>query len=138
MNICVVHNKEYLNNLFLCEDCILEQNIIINNGRELFQNNITTNILELNNNGTINQIDNEVNDDIKLISPYLNYNSKLDIYNTINEKSTCNICLLDINYNDIIRTLNCEHFYHAKCIDKWFEKKSSCPMCRNNLYKNNL
>lgn len=131
MNICVFHNKEYLNNLFLCEDCILEQNTIINNGIELFQNNTVT------NNGTINQIDNEVNDDIKLISPCLNNNSKLDIYN-INEKLTCNICLLDINYNDIIRILNCEHFYHANCIDKWFEKKSSCPLCRNNLYENNL
>ncbi|CAE7227649.1 Rnf128 [Symbiodinium natans] len=34
---------------------------------------------------------------------------------------------------DICRVLDCTHIFHAKCIDMWFVKASSCPLCKNDL-----
>eukprot|EP00434_Breviolum_minutum_P004627 symbB.v1.2.004078.t1/scaffold200.1/size464218/8 len=34
---------------------------------------------------------------------------------------------------DICRVLDCTHVFHAKCIDLWFVKASSCPLCKNDL-----
>ncbi|CAE7944684.1 Pex2 [Symbiodinium sp. KB8] len=34
---------------------------------------------------------------------------------------------------DICRVLDCAHIFHAKCIDMWFVKASSCPLCKNDL-----
>ena len=31
--------------------------------------------------------------------------------------------------NDVIK-LSCNHYFHKKCILEWFEKNSSCPICR--------
>ena len=40
----------------------------------------------------------------------------------------CCICL-DNNKKDLI-ILKCNHIYHKDCIDKWFDKENSCPLCR--------
>lgn len=142
MIICPVHNKEYLDNLYLCSDCILEQRIIINNGILLFNPNSNDNQTIINesiNDNIIIEYSNENEENNILVSPFLNNNSKIELFKETNKESNketiCNICLLNINYNDIIRILNCNHLFHIKCIDKWFEQKSSCPLCRNNLYK---
>jgi hypothetical protein len=34
---------------------------------------------------------------------------------------------------DIIRTTICNHIFHHKCSDKWFEMKITCPNCRRNI-----
>ena len=26
--------------------------------------------------------------------------------------------------------LECEHYFHMKCIKKWFTKKNMCPLCK--------
>jgi hypothetical protein len=52
----------------------------------------------------------------------------------------CLICLQEINNNK--KTLECQHIFHKKCIEKWFYdknprwdeydcyRKNSCPICR--------
>jgi E3 ubiquitin-protein ligase ATL6/9/15/31/42/55 len=62
---------------------------------------------------------------------------------------TCAICLSDILDGELISTLPCnlKHCFHTYCLENWFEKNSSCPICRakfnsilsgvNNLNINN-
>ncbi len=44
------------------------------------------------------------------------------------EKETCPICL--DGYDDMLKTLDCEHHFHRDCIDKWLLTHISCPVCR--------
>ncbi len=44
---------------------------------------------------------------------------------------TCCICLED---NEIdLKTLLCGHKYHRECIETWFTKEESCPLCRDEF-----
>ena len=43
----------------------------------------------------------------------------------------CSICLTDITLNK--KELSCKHKYHTECIDKWLERKSTCPICRKEV-----
>ena len=47
----------------------------------------------------------------------------------------CSICLNEIENNDEYKT-NCNHTFHKKCIDKWFQKSHRCPLCRNSKFNN--
>lgn len=61
----------------------------------------------------------------------------------------CSICFEEIATKDKT-TLNCDHIYHEKCIEKWFSINHQCPLCRkskfdktikefeDNYYKNTL
>lgn len=44
----------------------------------------------------------------------------------------CPICYEDIGEGV---QLKCKHVYHSGCIDTWFMKKTSCPMCRYDIIK---
>ena len=50
--------------------------------------------------------------------------------------NTCPICYEDFKIKEYKRTLNhCTHYFHKKCIDKWFRKNQgnmNCPICRTN------
>jgi hypothetical protein len=52
----------------------------------------------------------------------------------IDTDSNCCICLEQYYTNTYKRTLDCNHHFHKKCIDKWFraclDDDISCPMCR--------
>mmetsp|Transcript_12582 Transcript_12582/g.37821 ORF Transcript_12582/g.37821 Transcript_12582/m.37821 type:complete len:987 (+) Transcript_12582:235-3195(+) len=45
----------------------------------------------------------------------------------------CTVCLGEWEEGDLLRTLPCDHFFHAKCIDRWLSRHSSCPICRASL-----
>ncbi len=48
----------------------------------------------------------------------------------------CFICMDDYKVGEFKRVLpTCTHCFHKKCIDKWLKKKSSCPICRDELIK---
>ncbi|XP_058742078.1 RING-H2 finger protein ATL70-like [Vicia villosa] len=48
--------------------------------------------------------------------------------------SSCSICLGDYEESDMLRLLpNCDHLYHASCIDPWLRLHSNCPICRKSL-----
>ncbi|MCD7472896.1 hypothetical protein HAX54_014313 [Datura stramonium] len=46
---------------------------------------------------------------------------------------TCPICLTEYHPKEIVKCIpECEHCFHAECIDEWLKIKGSCPVCRNN------
>ncbi|RNA21905.1 E3 ubiquitin-ligase RNF181-like [Brachionus plicatilis] len=48
----------------------------------------------------------------------------------------CPICLIAFEEEGQTRAVkipNCGHIFHCDCILKWFEKTSSCPLCRFEL-----
>jgi hypothetical protein len=50
------------------------------------------------------------------------------------EREPCSICMEPLNRNlsNSVRTLDiCQHRFHSKCIEKWFEEKPCCPCCRH-------
>ena len=48
-------------------------------------------------------------------------------------KLECTVCLLPFKDGDPIKTLQCLHCYHGKCIDDWLAKRSTCPTCNFNM-----
>ena len=67
-------------------------------------------------------------DDVSDIQIFANV-LKLGIYND----TICSICLENFNNDDEVRVLNCNHYYHDKCISKWFERNSKCPLCNKDM-----
>ena len=53
--------------------------------------------------------------------------------NNNNLLNTCVICLEDINYNEYIINLPCNHYYHKECVYQWIIKNQNCPICRATL-----
>lgn len=50
---------------------------------------------------------------------------------------TCTICLSEYQPKETLRTIpECDHYFHANCIDEWLKINATCPICRNspNLY----
>ncbi|PHU09732.1 hypothetical protein BC332_21592 [Capsicum chinense] len=46
---------------------------------------------------------------------------------------TCPICLGEYHAKETVRCIpECEHCFHAECIDEWLKIKGTCPLCRNN------
>ena len=45
----------------------------------------------------------------------------------------CSICLEE-NANH--KLLNCDHYFHKKCIDEWVKIKPICPLCRTPCITN--
>ncbi|XWS50087.1 hypothetical protein CRYUN_Cryun12cG0058300 [Craigia yunnanensis] len=47
--------------------------------------------------------------------------------------NTCPICLSEYQPKETLRTIpECNHYFHANCIDEWLKMNSSCPLCRNS------
>ncbi|KAJ8573131.1 hypothetical protein K7X08_009642 [Anisodus acutangulus] len=45
---------------------------------------------------------------------------------------TCPICLAEYHPKEIVRCIpECEHCFHAECIDEWLKINGTCPVCRN-------
>jgi hypothetical protein len=55
------------------------------------------------------------------------------------ESICCAICLEDIEGELISKKVThttCGHYFHKECLDKWFEKHTTCPYCRHKLIDN--
>ena len=48
---------------------------------------------------------------------------------------TCPICVEYYKKGDKVYVLPCNHTFHTKCIEPWFEKNRSCPTCKLCLPK---
>ena len=48
---------------------------------------------------------------------------------SINSINSCPVCLIDLN-DDTIKTLECNHAFHEKCISIWLDSNPTCPICR--------
>ncbi|KAH7863521.1 hypothetical protein Vadar_018598 [Vaccinium darrowii] len=45
---------------------------------------------------------------------------------------TCPICLAEYQPKETLRTIpDCNHYFHANCIDEWLRINATCPLCRN-------
>ncbi|XP_016651066.1 PREDICTED: putative RING-H2 finger protein ATL21B [Prunus mume] len=46
--------------------------------------------------------------------------------------NTCPICLGTYKSKETLRTIpECNHYFHANCIDEWLRRNATCPLCRN-------
>jgi|SRR5690606_22465803 len=50
------------------------------------------------------------------------------------KKKECPICL-NLIKNDCfkIRTVECKHTFHKKCLNRWIKQNENCPLCRTKL-----
>lgn len=48
------------------------------------------------------------------------------------KSDVCTICLDCFKSNNILYGLNCDHFFHKKCIVRWFRENVNCPTCRKD------
>jgi hypothetical protein len=55
------------------------------------------------------------------------------IVETKNLDYECLICLDEFKQGQQIIMIKCGHLYHKPCIDKWFLKKKTCPLCDEQL-----
>ncbi|OIW11116.1 hypothetical protein TanjilG_22923 [Lupinus angustifolius] len=45
----------------------------------------------------------------------------------------CPICLSEYEPKEMLRTIpECNHYFHALCIDEWLKMNATCPLCRNS------
>lgn len=49
------------------------------------------------------------------------------------EVQNCIICLDLLERNNGVRVLKCTHGFHSSCIENWFNRNPSCPVCRKTL-----
>lgn len=55
----------------------------------------------------------------------------------------CAICLVDFadleSQDEQVIVLPCKaHYFHVECIETWLQKNSVCPICRQEVTKDNL
>ncbi|CAN0840782.1 Brassinosteroid-responsive RING protein 1 [Linum grandiflorum] len=55
-------------------------------------------------------------------------------------EGVCTVCMEGISGEEKIRELcNCRHVFHRECLDRWVDEgRLSCPLCRSNLFPDNL
>jgi hypothetical protein len=47
--------------------------------------------------------------------------------------NTCPICLSEYQPKETLKTIpECQHCFHAECIDEWLSLNATCPICRNS------
>ena len=51
------------------------------------------------------------------------------------ELDVCIICFDDFNENTIVTKTPCNHIFHKKCIENWFQWYITCPFCRSKISK---
>ncbi|KAF5743463.1 putative RING/U-box superfamily protein [Tripterygium wilfordii] len=48
------------------------------------------------------------------------------------DDNTCPICLSEYRPKETLKTIpECQHCFHADCIDEWLRLNATCPICRN-------
>lgn len=62
--------------------------------------------------------------------------SNLQKFKDVPERSMpqCTICFDEFQIEDDVRVLECKHYFHPMCIDRWLIGHSKrCPCCRGNI-----
>lgn len=56
--------------------------------------------------------------------------SEIDQCHKGDKNLQCAVCILDFEADDKCRHLPCDHLFHQDCIEKWFQEKAKCPVCK--------
>lgn len=55
---------------------------------------------------------------------------------SVPNETSCSICLKEcftLKRRVYVTQLKCSHLFHSNCLNKWFQNKHNCPMCRNDV-----
>ncbi len=49
-------------------------------------------------------------------------------------RETCAVCLFDFVEGELVQHLTCHatHMFHTTCINMWWQRSRTCPMCKKN------
>ncbi|XP_038816174.1 RING finger protein 24-like isoform X2 [Salvelinus namaycush] len=50
-------------------------------------------------------------------------------------EQTCAVCLEEFRTRDELAVCPCSHAFHKKCLLKWLEIRSVCPMCNKPILR---
>lgn len=51
----------------------------------------------------------------------------------------CAVCLCRLRQPEALRLLSdCGHIFHVECADRWLEGRSSCPLCRHEVHREDV
>lgn len=56
--------------------------------------------------------------------------SRFEIVPHDGEDVQCAICLNNITSGQDVTSLSCDHTFHSQCIQRWFRRNGTCPVCR--------
>ena len=76
-------------------------------------------------------INRSLNDVREVTNPVTDLESKTTVFKCESDDN-CAICQEGMKDNEV-RKVGCNHMYHKECIDKWFERSNTCPVCRHNV-----
>ena len=127
---------------------IFENNHFLNSLSELDLNRLFNGLSLIDNNNipfsfgfydfsdqSSNNSEKSINDNILDSLP----RTKIDDENIKKVKpNSCVICLDDFKKGDELIKILCGHWYHSKCILKWFKKNNTCPICKMEIEKKEL
>ncbi|EPR79173.1 Ring finger protein [Spraguea lophii 42_110] len=73
------------------------------------------------------------NEEINLLTEIKYQDILQQPYSTLD---SCMICIDKFEMNEMVRLLECNHYFHKECVDPWLEKEAPrCPYCRQNINK---
>ena len=116
---------EFINN---CHEIRNNINNLLNRFNELLYNTVISNENSNNNEGQ----NNNINYDELLEEKEIDEDS-FEKY----KEEKCSICLEDFNIGNKVCYLPCLHIYHSFCIKNWLKIRGKCPLCGDDLNKNN-
>jgi len=49
-------------------------------------------------------------------------------------QTSCAICMADFETEEKLKWLQCSHYFHKECIDKWLGVATTCPVCKGEVH----
>lgn len=46
---------------------------------------------------------------------------------------TCPICMCELGEDDYIYNITCHHMFHIECLEQWYMRRNTCPVCKQNI-----
>ena len=56
-----------------------------------------------------------------------------NLENFSEENKSCSICQCNYEVKEKYIILPCLHRFHSECVSTWFERKSTCPICKRRV-----
>lgn len=59
--------------------------------------------------------------------------TQANMENFSEENKSCSICQCNYEVKEKYIILPCLHRFHSECVSTWFERKSTCPICKRKV-----